>query len=57
MKKDKKDAKAKGLENVELEDDDFTDYKNSLNYMKEHDESLDDDLIEKEYANRRIKHE
>ena len=57
MKKDKKDAKAKGLENVELEDDDFTDYKNSLNHMKEHDESLDDDLIEKEYANRRIKYE
>lgn len=57
MKKDKKDAKAKGLENVELEDNDFTDYKNSLNHMKEHDESLDDDLIEKEYANRRIKHE
>ena len=57
MKKDKKDAKAKGLENVELEDDDFTDYKNSLNHMKEHDESLDDDLIEKEYVNRRIKYE
>ena len=57
MKKDKKDAKAKGLENVELEDDDFTDYKNSLNHMKEHDESLDDNLIEEEYANRRIKHE
>jgi hypothetical protein len=31
MKKDKKDAKAKGLEEVELEDNDFTDYKNSLN--------------------------
>jgi len=57
MKKDKKDAKAKGLDNVELDDDDFTDYKKSLNHMKEHDDDLNDDLIEEEYINRRLKHE
>jgi len=54
MKKDKKEAKAKGLEDVELEDDDFTNYKDSLKQMKEHDETLDDELIEEEYQNRRI---
>ena len=54
MKKDKKDAKAKGLEEVELEDNDFTDYKNSLNQMKNHDNTLDDELIEKEYQSRRV---
>ncbi len=57
MKKDKKDARAKGLENVELEDDDFTDYKNSLNHMKSHDKDLNDELIQEEYINRRVQHE
>lgn len=57
MKKDKKDAKAKGLDNVELEDQDFVDYKNSLSHMKEHDDNLDEQLIEEEYKNRRVKHE
>lgn len=57
MKKDKKEAKAKGLDEVELEDDDFTEYKNSLNHMKQHDENINDDLIEEEYENRRIQHE
>ena len=57
MKKDKKDAKAKGLDNFELEDDDFIDYKNSLNYMKQHDEIIDDDLIEQQYEDRRVKRE
>ena len=55
MKKDRQDAKLKGLDQVELEDDDFTEYKNSLNHMKEHDDNLNDDLIEKEYENRRVK--
>ena len=57
MKKDKKEAKAKGLDTVELEDDDFTDYKNALNHMKQHDDDLNDELIEKEYDNRRIQSE
>ena len=54
MKKDKKDAKAKGLDDVELDDDDFTDYKNSLKRMRDHDDALDDELIEEEYQSRRI---
>ena len=57
MKQDKKQARARGQENVELEDDDFTDYKNALNHMKAHDEDLDEELIEEEYQNRRIQHE
>ena len=57
MKKDKKDARAKGLDNFELEDDDFIDYKNSLNHMKQHDEIIDDDLIEQQYEDRRVKRE
>ena len=56
IKKDKKDAKAKGLDDVQLQDDDFADYKDSLNTMKEHDESLDDKLIEEEYSGRRVQH-
>ena len=54
MKKDKKDAKAKGLDDVELDDDDFTDYKDSLKRMRDHDDTLDDELIEEEYQSRRI---
>jgi hypothetical protein len=54
MKKDKKDARAKGLDTVELEDEDFVNYKNSLNHMKAHDDSLNDEDIEKEYLNRRV---
>ena len=54
MKKDKKEAKAKGLDDVELEDNDFSDYKKVLNHMKEHDNNLNDEQIENEYKNRRI---
>ena len=57
MKKDKKDAKTKGLDTVELEDDDFADYKKALNHMKDHDDELTDDLIEEEYEDRRIQTE
>ena len=42
---------------LELEDQDFVDYKNSLKHMKEHDDNLDEQLIEEEYKNRRVKHE
>ena len=57
MKKDKKEAQSKGLKEVELDDSDFISYKEALRNMQEHDEDLDDDLIEEEYENRRIKHE
>ncbi|HII08713.1 MAG TPA: hypothetical protein HA355_03880 [Methanosphaera sp.] len=42
MRQDKKQAKDRGLDDVELEDDDFTDYKNTLNHMKQHDENLNE---------------
>ena len=57
MRQDKKQAKDRGLDDVELEDDDFTDYKNTLNHMKQHDENLDEQIIEEEYESRRIQHE
>lgn len=57
MKKDKKDAKAKGKDVVDLQDDDFINYKKALNHMKQHDEDLDDEAIEKEYEKRRINSE
>ena len=55
MKKDKKEAREKGLDDVELEDDDFTNYKETLTQMKNHDNNLDDKIIENQYKNRRIK--
>ena len=56
MKKDKKEAKKNGLSKVQLEDEDFVDYKESIRKMKEHDLSLDDKKIEKEYEDRRVQH-
>ena len=55
MRKDKKEAKEKGLDYVELEDDDFVDYKESLRQMKEHDQTLSDEKVQKEYLDRRLK--
>lgn len=54
MKKDKKQARLKGLDDVELEDSDLINFKNSLMEMKDHDSDLDDQQVEKEYKNRRI---
>ena len=54
IKKDKKDAKAKGSDIVQLEDDDIAKYKKTLNHMKQHDNILDDQTIEKEYEKRRV---
>ena len=57
MKKDKKEAQKKGLDDFELEDDDFANYKDHLRGMRQHDEDLDDELIEEEYESRRVQHE
>ena len=57
MKKDKKEAKEKGLDEVQLTDEDIIKYKETMEQMKEHDEALSDDLIEEEYQNRRLKRE
>ena len=54
MKKDRKQAKEKGLQNLELEDNDFIEYKQMLADMKSLDESLKDEDIELEYQNRRV---
>ena len=57
MKQDKKQAKAKGLDEVELEDKDYTDYKEALNQMKQHDNELNEEIITKEYEDRRVRHQ
>ena len=55
MRKDKQEAKAKGLGVVELDDQDYTDHKQNLTMMKQHDNEINDDLIEIQYQKKRIK--
>lgn len=55
MRKDKKEAKEKGLDHVELQDNDFVDHKESLRKMREHDQALDDEKAQQEYLDRRLK--
>jgi hypothetical protein len=57
MKKDKKEAESKGLHDVLLEDDDYVNYQDMLKQMQEHDKDINDELIEEEYSNRRVKHQ
>lgn len=54
MKEDKKAAKSQGLEKLELQDQDFVDYKQNKDEMREHDLAIDDELIEEEYQKRSI---
>ena len=56
MKKDKKEAREKGLDIVELTDEDHVNHKEYLENMKKHDTNIDDTLIEQQYEDRRIKH-
>ena len=46
MKKDKKEAREKGLDIVELTDEDHINHKEYLENMKKHDTNIDDTLIE-----------
>ena len=50
----KKEARAKGLERPELEDQDFVQYKKALNHMSQLDKSLSDQQIEEDYKKRRV---
>ena len=54
MQKDKKEARAKGLDRPELEDQDFIQYKKALNHMSQLDKSLSDQQIEEDYKKRRV---
>ena len=54
MQKDKKEARAKGLDRPELEDQDFVQYKKALNHMSQLDKSLNDQQIEEDYKKRRV---
>ena len=56
MKKDKQQAKEKGLDIVELTDEDIYNHKEYLNSMKEHDNQITEEDIEKEYKSKEIQH-
>ena len=56
MKKDKQQAKEKGLDIVELTDEDIYNHKEFLNSMKEHDNQITEEDIEKEYKSKEIQH-
>ena len=56
MKKDKKEAKAKGLDAVQLEDEDYVKHQEHLKEMREQDKDVSDEKIEQNYQNRRIHH-
>ena len=49
MKEDKAAAKQQGLEKPELDDSSYIEYKQALAEMQQHDSSLDERVIEKEY--------
>lgn len=54
MKKDKQEAENRGLDTVEIEDDDYVEFKQAHQQMNEHDKNLSDQFIEQEYAQRRV---
>ena len=56
MKKDKKQAQKNGLDNIQLEDKDFIDYKQNSEKMKQHDLNLSEQQIENDFIKRRIQH-
>ena len=54
MKKDRQEAREKGLDDIELKDEDYVAHKEALQAMRQHDTELDEEIIEKEYQNRRV---
>ena len=54
MKKDKQEAKDKGLDIVELTDEDIYNHKEFLKTMKEHDDQLTEEEIDKEFKSKEI---
>ena len=56
MRKDKKEAKEKGLDQVQLDDKDYIEHQEYIRQMKKQDEQLDDKTIEQNYKKRGIQH-
>ena len=56
MKRDKKQAQQLGLDNVQLDDDDYVDFQDTYQQMEQHDENLNEQLIQEEFNKRRIQH-
>ena len=56
MKRDKKQAQQRGLDNVQLDDDDYVDFQDAYQQMGQHDENLNEQLIQEEFNKRRIQH-
>ena len=55
MRIDREQAQEKGLDQVQLQDDDFVEFNTTYQNMTEHDEALDETRIEEEFNKRRIK--
>ena len=54
MRLDKENAQQDGSGIVELDDDDYIDFRETHENMIQHDEALDEDLIEEEFSKRRL---
>lgn len=54
MRLDRELAHQQGNDTVELQDDDYIEFKESYNDMVQHDQALDEDMIEEEFNKRRV---
>ena len=54
IKKDKKQAKERQQDVFYLNDEDFQNYNQAITVMKQHDDALDEDIIEDQYYKRRL---
>ena len=54
MRQDKKQAEEKGLDQVEIEDDDYVDFKEAHEEMNQHDQAIDEKSIEEQFNKRRV---
>lgn len=57
MRQDKQAAEQQGLDDVELDDEDYVDFQDFHDDLIQHDQNLNQDLIEEEFYKRRIKSE
>ena len=57
MRQDKQAAEQQGLDDVELDDEDYVDFHDFHDDLIQHDQNLNQDLIEEEFYKRRIKSE
>ena len=54
MRRDKKNAEEQGLNDVELQDEDYVQFKQLHTQMEQHDQALNEQLIEEQFKKRRL---